>query len=116
MEVWLTFDYVKFTSAVAKHSKVRATGLKNEAVELLWTQNKDHTRWNVFNNVPIEPVEKAEIELYDFENGGYMVEYWDTYAGTIVKTEEVVVVNGKIRLTIENLEKDIALKIYCKTP
>lgn len=112
---WFTFDYVKFTNAVAKQSKIRVIGLKNETAALLWVQNKDHTWWNVVNNIPIEPVEKAEIELYDFKNGSYMVEYWNTYAGTNVKTEEVVTVNGKIQLTVENLEKDVALKIYCKT-
>jgi hypothetical protein len=111
---WLTFDYVKFTNAIAKQSKVRAIGLKNEAMALLWIQNKDHTWWNVVNNISIEPVEKAEIELYSFENGSYMVEYWDTYAGAILKAEETPVVNGKVQITVENLEKDIALKIYRK--
>jgi hypothetical protein len=112
---WLTFDYIKFTNAVAKQSKVRVIGLKNDTMSLLWIQNRDHTWWNVVNNIPIEPVEKVEIELCDFKDGGYIVEYWDTYTGVVVKIEETVAVNGEIHLTIEDLEKDVALKIYRKT-
>jgi len=112
---WLTFDCIKFTNAVAKQSKVRVIGLKNDTMTLLWIQNRDHTWWNVVNNIPIEPVEKVEIELCDFKDGGYIVEYWDTYTGVVVKIEETVAVNGEIHLTIEDLEKDVALKIYRKT-
>jgi uncharacterized protein YkvS len=84
-------------------------------MSLLWIQNRDHTWWNVVNNIPIKPVEKVEIELCDFKDGGYIVEYWDTYTGVVVKIEETVAVNGEIHLTIEDLEKDVALKIYRKT-
>ncbi len=112
---WLTFDYIKFTNAIAKQSKVRVIGLKNDTMSLLWIQNKDHTWWNVVNNIPVEPVEKVEVELCGFKDGSYIVEYWDTYSGVVMRTEEVVATNGEIHLTIEDVKKDIALKIYRKT-
>jgi hypothetical protein len=112
---WLTFDYVKFTNAVAKQSKLRVIGLKNDTMSLIWVQNKDHTWWNVVNNMSIEPIEKVEVELSGFKDGNYVIEYWDTYSGVVMKTEEVVAVDGEIHLIIEDVKKDIALKIYRKT-
>ena len=112
---WLTFDYVKFTNAVAKQSKLRVIGLKNDTMSLIWVQNKDHTWWNVVNNMSIEPIEKVEVELSGFKDGNYVIEYWDTYSGVVMKTEEVVAVDEEIHLIIEDVKKDIALKIYRKT-
>jgi hypothetical protein len=112
---WLTFDYVKFTNAVAKQSKLRVIGLKNDTMSLIWIQNKDHTWWNVVNNMSIEPIEKVEVELSGFKDGNYVIEYWDTYSGVMMKTEEVVAVDGEIHLIIEDVKRDIALKIYRKT-
>ncbi len=108
---WYTVDYVTFTKAVLKNSKARIIGLCNDAFAMVWVQNKEHTWWNVVNQKPVETLEPVEFELLGFQDGTYTVEWWDTYTGEIVRTVSVQAVGGKIPLHVENLDKDIAIKI-----
>jgi hypothetical protein len=78
---------------------------------MVWVQNKEHTWWNVVNQMPVEPLESVELELLGFQDGTYTVEWWDTYTGNIVKRETLQAVGGKIPLLIENLSKDFAVKL-----
>jgi hypothetical protein len=89
-------------------------GLSNGTLALVWVQNRDHTWWNVVNGIPVEPIRTATIELSGFVDGQYVVEWWDTYAGRITRLEEVVVSGGKFQITVKDLAKDIALKVYIK--
>jgi len=109
---WFTFDYVKFTNAVLKVSRARVIGLGNETFAMVWVQNKDHTWWNVVNRVPIEPLGLVNVELDGFRDGEYIVEWWNTYSGEIAEQRRIGVTEGRIPLAIENLDKDLALKIY----
>ena len=109
---WFTWDYIRFEGAVLKQGRARILGLNNGTFALVWIQNSDHTWWNVISNIRIEPIKDLEIKLYGFEDGKYIVEFWDTYKGEIVKKETVTASGGIITLTIDNLETDIALKIY----
>ncbi len=104
-------DYVKFARAVLKSSKARVMGLLNSTFAMVWIQNKEHTWWNVINQMPIETLESVELELLGFQDGTYTVEWWDTYTGNIIKRETLQAVGGKISLLIETLDKDVAIKL-----
>jgi len=108
---WFTIDYVIFTKAVLKSSKARVMGLCNDTFAMVWVQNKEHTWWNVVNQIPIETLKSVEFKLLGFQNGTYTVEWWDTYTGNIIKRETLQAVGGKIPLLIENLSKDVAVKL-----
>lgn len=108
---WFTFDSAMFTNAVLKISKARVIGLSNETFAMVWIQNKDHTWWNVVNGIPVETLARIDLELLGFTNGEYVVEWWNTYTGEIIKQETVQPVNGKIPLSIEQLYSDIAAKV-----
>ncbi len=111
---WFTYDYIKFTNAVLKVSKARVIGLGNETFAMAWIQNKDHTWWNVVNKVPVEPLRQISMELEGFQSGEYVVEWWNTYSGEIANQETVRVTDGKIPLSVGNLENDIAVKLYIR--
>jgi len=111
---WLSIDYVGFTDAVLKKAKARVIGLNNGTLALAWIQNREHTWWNVINGIPIEPIADLEFELYGFLDGEYMVELWDTYDGRILKREKVMASEDKLLLNVQDLKKDIALKVYIK--
>ncbi len=112
---WFTIDYVTFTQAVLKSSKARVIGLTNGTFAMVWIQNKDHTWWNVVNQVPIETLQSVEVNLLGFQDGKYIAEWWDTYTGNIVKRESVQAIGGKISLLIENLDKDVAVKLQIES-
>lgn len=99
-----------------KLGKARIIGLTNDTFAIVWIQNKDHTWWNVVNKVPIDAVESVNLELLGFRDGEYAVEWWNTYTGEIVRWDTVQAANGKISLTIERLEKDIAIKLQLQEP
>ncbi len=111
---WFTYDYVKFTNAVLKVSKARVMGLGNETFAIAWIQNKDHTWWNVVNKVPVEPLRLISMEFEGFQSGEYVVEWWNPYSGGITSRESVLVTDGRILLSVSNLEKDTAVKFYVK--
>jgi hypothetical protein len=113
---WFTIDYVRFTRAALKLGKARIIGLTNDTFAIVWIQNKDHTWWNVVNKVPIDAVESVNFELLGFRDGEYAVEWWNTYTGEIIRRDTVQAANGKILLTIERLEKDIAIKLQLQEP
>jgi hypothetical protein len=112
---WFTVDYMIFTKAVLKSSKARVMGLCNDTFAMVWVQNKEHTWWNVINQMPVEPLESVELELLGFQDGTYTVEWWDTYTGEIVRTEFIQAVGGKIPLHVETLDKDVAIKLTILT-
>jgi len=109
---WLSIDYVEFTAVTLKEAKGRIIGLNNGTLALVWVQNRDHTWWNVVNELPIETIREMVVELSGFLDGKYVVEWWDTYSGTIIKSEEIEISRGKFQVTILNLDKDLALKVY----
>jgi len=108
---WLSIDYVEFTYVALKETKGRIIGLNNGTLALVWVHNRDHTWWNVVNQLPIEPIREMTVELSGFHDGEYVVEWWDTYSGVIDRREEIEISGGKFQVTITNLEKDLALKI-----
>ncbi len=108
---WYTIDFVTFTNAVMKSSKARVIGLCNNDFAMVWVQNKEHTWWSVVNNKTIETLESVDFEIVGFQNGTYNVEWWNTYTGEVVKTESIQAVGGRIALYVENLDKDVAIKI-----
>jgi len=111
---WFTYDYIEFTNSVLKVSKARVIGLGNVTFAMAWVQNKDHTWWNVVNKVPVEPLKLISMEFEGFLSGEYVVEWWNPYSGEITSRETVLVTDGRMLLSVSNLEKDTAVKFYVK--
>jgi len=108
---WFTWDYIVLEGSVIKQSRARVLGLTDGRTALLWIQNKDHNWWNVVNNATIEPVTNLDITVAGLEDGKYAATLWDTYSGDIIGGVEIEVKGGEFKLHIDELEKDIALKI-----
>ncbi|HFE66518.1 MAG TPA: hypothetical protein ENJ93_04565 [Chloroflexi bacterium] len=105
-------------AATVSHEGLRAWGQKDvvNGRAHLWLQNKARTWQNVVQGNPIPPV-SGTVALDGFPaNTPFAVEWWDSYAtdveNAVMKVETVVSDgNGRITLTIENLETDVAVKI-----
>jgi len=99
-------------------SPLRAWGVQGGSFgrALLWIDNAGDTWSNVVNGVPLVPA-SATLTIAGFEPGaGYAVQWWDPYAGAgtnpIVRTEpKEARGDGTIVLSVQDLERDIALKI-----
>ena len=77
---------------------------------MVWIQNRDNAWWNRVNGIPVEPVKDVNIELSEFKDGEYLVEWWGTYNGTILRRETVKISGGKLQVAIKSLIRDVALK------
>jgi hypothetical protein len=101
----------------ASSDTLRAMGLRSGDLVYAWIQNKDHTWWNVVNGESIALV-SGEVEIGGFQPGArYGVDWWDTYGGQVTSSETLVAQeDGSILLGVNELERDIALKITPANP
>jgi hypothetical protein len=77
----------------------------------LWIRNKNQTWRNVVDGVPMTPLD-GTVTLSGFRSGLVEVEWWDTYAGIIIRRETVSVgPSGFLTLHLSNLETDVACHI-----
>jgi hypothetical protein len=98
---------------------LRAWGVRdtNSGRVLLWVDNADHTWKNVADGVTIHPV-SATLTLSGFQAGKrYVVQWWDPYASDPAEpsadSESLIIAHsdGSIALSIDGLERDLALKV-----
>lgn len=98
-------------AATASDPSLRLWGQKDPLPSRfhLWIQNREHTWRNVVDNQPI-PAVTGTITVPNLAPGPYAIEWWDTYAGTILHTE-MVTATGQLTLTLpQPLTTDIAVK------
>jgi hypothetical protein len=91
---------------------LRCWGLRDRTAgrALLWIDNPDHTWKNVVDEAPI-PAKSGQVAVPDFENGSYTIEWWDTRSGQVTERQQVSVTDGTLRLDVENLQTDVAVKV-----
>ncbi|MBA7638076.1 hypothetical protein ES703_45727 [subsurface metagenome] len=107
--------YVDWAGKV-DNNNVRVVGQKNLAKWAfhLWVQNKKHTWKNVVDGISIRP-ENASITIGGFRpNQSFRVEWWDTYKGKIIQTEQVTVGSDLVLTLPYGLTTDIAVKAIFK--
>jgi hypothetical protein len=108
-------EQITLTDAVGR---LRAWGVRDggSGRALLWIDNADHTWWNVVERVPVAAA-SATISIPGLQAGTvYRVEWWDPYAGIsadpILGVESVVAQgNGSLALRVQELARDVAVKI-----
>lgn len=110
---WFTWDYIIFENTVYIQSKVQVIGLSNNTFALIWIRNKDYNWWSiVIENKTIQPLRNLILRIDKIYDGNYIIEFWDTYSGNIIKTDNVYVSDGIARINIDILVKDVAIKMY----
>jgi hypothetical protein len=103
-------------SATSSNGKLRTIGQKNvsRGTAHLWIQNADHTWRNVMgtnNPTPIVP-QSGTVTLRMSPSTDYEIRWWDTYQGSVSRTEVVrSTAAGDITLSISNLADDVAVKV-----
>ncbi len=94
-------------------SGLKAFLLEGTDLRLLWIYNQAYTWWNVVNGAKIDPIKGGQLTLdrMGADKTRYVVEWWDTYKGGVIKTEEVQAAHGQVILTVPDLANDIAAKV-----
>ena len=84
---------------------------RRSGIALLWVQNGARTWENIVAKRKLEPARDARLTLPGIPPGRCNVEWWDTYAGKVSKTDTVVANADGLVLDLPPVEKDIACKI-----
>jgi len=95
------------------NSNLRALGLRSGDWVYAWIQNKNNTWWNYTHAIP-PGSPSGTLTIHDLTPGKmYIVEWWDTYTFQQVTATQVLTAqaNGSLVLTVNNLEKDVAIKV-----
>ncbi|HZG65868.1 MAG TPA: DUF5060 domain-containing protein [Herpetosiphonaceae bacterium] len=97
--------------------------LKSPTRVLGWVKNKDYS----YNALQLQstspsaggtdtgpsftPVASAVLPILGIAPGSYQVEWWDTRGKGLLKTETIDAADGTARLSIPDLERDVAFKL-----
>jgi hypothetical protein len=87
---------------------VAALGCDEAAI--VWIQNRDST-WYNHGRDEVPTVPAATLAVRGLANGSYDVEWWETWKGSVTKTETLTVENGALQLQLPPIPTDIALKL-----
>ncbi len=112
--VWLDDFKVESRDSVGiSDENLRAMALKTNDKAYVWVQNSEHTwyRVAVLGQTP-QTISGATLTIPDIDSGGYRVDWWDTYSGTVAASAPVWVDDSNtLTVPIPELQTDIACKI-----
>lgn len=109
----LSNGHYRDAAASCSDPKLRAWGQKDLTNNRahLWIDNAPYTWKNVVDGVAV-PAVSGTVSVSGLRDGHYRVEWWSTSTGEIGRTEDVECSGGVITLSVQNLESDIACKLY----
>lgn len=86
----------------------------NSVTDTTWWQ--DMGEFNASNNPALPSPVSGTVTIPGLKDGNYKAEWWNTSTGTITKTDDVQCTGGNITLSVQNLQSDVAVKIYPNPP
>jgi Domain of unknown function (DUF5060) len=114
---WATGEWKKLTAtcssgsgnSVTNSAEVRVYGLINDRMAIAWVQNSASTWKNVYEKKEVPIIPAAMVHFREIPPGRYLVRWWDTHTGEIVKRESVNASNGEVNLAVPVPANDRAL-------
>lgn len=100
--------------ATVSNGQVRVLGQKDtvNGKAHLWVDNRTHTWNNVVSNPSAVVPQTGNITFSGMPPGTYTISWYDTYAGSISRTEaKTVDSSGIVSLDVANLGTDVAIKV-----
>jgi len=91
------------------YKSLQAANTNHLLNDTAWWQ--DTGAFNAANNPPLPPPVSGSVTVSGLKDGLYTVEWWDTTAGTVTRTEIVGSSAGSLSLSISNVVSDVACKI-----
>jgi len=95
------------------NSNLKIFALRNGTSGLFWIHNIEHSWYNVvvLGQTP-QAVSGATMTVSGLDIGGYTVEWWDTYAGTVLNSVSLSTDGaGTLNVALPDIQTDVACKI-----
>ncbi len=107
-EDWLLIDCIKITNIInAKYADVFIGGMQSNRDAYIYIKNKEFR----FDNKNVSKIKNAILNIYDLISGRYVIQFYNTYTGEIIKESQDIVDNDILLIDIPEFERDIAVKI-----
>ncbi|MBF0493996.1 MAG: DUF5060 domain-containing protein [Candidatus Omnitrophica bacterium] len=113
---WVGLKTIKLTNYTSGNfADARATGMVIGKHMIFWIQNKNYD-WQGFaaGKTDLERITGASFNVLEIPDGNYLVEWWDTLTGSVLKTDNSKASDNTLKLNIPPFSKDIACKITRK--
>jgi len=106
------FAGLRQTNATAYGERLRVLGYQGDDCAYLWISDSQATWRNqiVDKKQPV-PVADAAIEIPRLRPGKYHLEWWDTYEGRTIRTEQVSCTESRLQISVPSFSRDIACRI-----
>ena len=115
LSVFLTnvsFAELRQTDAAISSDQLRLLGYQGDECAYLWISDSRATWWDqIAENKQPETVTDAAIEIKGLRDGQYRLEWWDTYEGKTIRTEQVSSAGALLQISVPSFSRDIACKI-----
>jgi hypothetical protein len=109
---WIGIERITLTDYLARGTaNVRNPGLVIGDTIIFWVQNVQFNWFNTFNRIGPDVIEGAYFFVYGMEESEYRVEWWDTFKGTVISEARLTPEEGRLRLDMPDLYRDLACKI-----
>lgn len=113
---WVTISSYRFSGCqIVDRPNVLVCGLQSERLAVLWLQNRDSSWYNHARDT-VRPVDAFGLAVLGLPDGLYDVQWWETWKGEPLRSEEIAVRAGRLSLTVPQLKTDIAVKIRARSP
>ncbi|MCF7973917.1 MAG: DUF5060 domain-containing protein [Phycisphaerae bacterium] len=109
------FAGLGLTGATVSDGQVRVLGYQGDACAYLWISDSRATWWRqVAENKRPAPVTEGIVTIGGLKDGTYQIEWWDTFAGGVLRTDHVSCREGRLQGSMPPFSRDIACKIRPK--
>jgi hypothetical protein len=109
---WVRVGGYTFTGCqVISKPNALVGGLRADDLAILWLQNRDSDWFNHAGNGTVGQVDPFTVTLKGLPKGTYRIEWWETWRGSVARTETVQSDGEALVLRLPALETDIAAKI-----
>jgi hypothetical protein len=89
---------------------VLVCGMKSRELAMLWLQNRDSC-WCSHGQGTVGKVGEFTLDLSGLPEGRCRLEWWETWKGNPGRIEATEVRGGRLRLVVQPLASDTAVKI-----
>ena len=107
---WLVCHYKLFGYVLKTTPDLRAFGVQDDTLALLWLQNETTSHQARGLGVAPQTVEDIALTVAGLRNGRYAVELWNTITGEMV-TQEARAAGERLTLPLPPIATDIAVRL-----
>lgn len=93
----------------SRYPDVNALGLGGERTLLLWLHNRESTWKTAYDGKETSALEGLRVRVPVSRDGTWEVQWWDTWTGKVLRTEDLRSVGGAVLLLPPALKTDVAV-------